>query len=234
MIKRILILCFLVISVAQAQEKLTAFGLQYKPIVPAAYFDAANIEAEWEEFQFDLAPKYSYSLGMVVRRGLNRTFSFETGINYIDRNYRLKVNNASISLDDFTDFSLRAYEVPYQLLTNVRVSNDIYLNVAFGMSHNIFASDVYSEGEEDYQFIQNTLKRRRIQMAMLANIGAEFRTEKDGIFYVGASLHRPWDEVGRVYPEYDDFNESAPSLDAHYLEVLGNFVTIDFRYFFHE
>ena len=81
MIKKILILCFLVISVAQAQEKLTAFGLQYKPIVPAAYFDAANIGAEWEEFQFDLAPKYSYSLGMVVRRGLNRTFSFETGIN---------------------------------------------------------------------------------------------------------------------------------------------------------
>ena len=171
---------------------------------------------------------------MVVRRGLNRTFSLETGINYIDRNYRLSVSNSTISLDDFTDFSLRSYEIPYQLLTNVRVSDNIYLNVAFGVSHNIFASDVYSEGEEDYKFIQNTLKRRRIQMAMLANIGAEFRTEKDGIFYIGASLHRPWDEVGRIYPEYDDFNESAPSLDAHYLEVLGNFVTIDFRYFFHE
>ena len=46
---------------------------------------------------------------------------------------------------------------------------------------------------EDYKFIQNTL-RRRIQMAMLANIGVEFRTEKDGIFYIGASLHRPWDD----------------------------------------
>ena len=71
-------------------------------------------------------------------------------------------------------------------------------------------------------------------MAMLANIGVEFRTEKDGIIYIGASLHRPWDEVGRIYPEHNDFNESAPSLDARYLEVLGNFVTIDFRYFFHE
>ena len=233
MIKRIFILCFFV-SVAQAQEKQTVFGLQYKPIVPASYFDAANISAEWDNFQFDLSPRYSYSLGMLIRRGLNKTFSLETGINYIDRNYRLIVNNTSISLDDFTDFSLRAYEIPYQLLTNVRVSNNIYLNVSFGASHNIFASDAYSEGEKDYQFIQNTLKRRRIQIAMLANIGAEFRTEKDGIFYIGASLHRPWNEVGRIYPEYDDFNESAPSLDAHYLEVLGNFVTIDFRYFFHE
>ena len=233
MIKRIFILCFFV-SLAQAQEKKTVFGLQYKPIVPAAYFDAANITAEWDNFQFDLSPRYSYSLGMVVRRGLNRNFSFETGINYIDRNYRLNIGNSTINLDDFTDLSLRTYEIPYQLLTNVRVSDDIYLNVSFGMSHNIFASDVYSEGEVDYQFTQNTLKRRRIQIAMLANIGAEFRTEKDGIFYVGASLHRPWDEVGRVYPEYDGFNENAPSLDAYYLEVLGNFVTIDFRYFFHE
>ena len=233
MIKRIFILCFS-ISIAQAQEKQAFFALQYKPIVPAAYFNAANISAEWGNFKFNLSPRYSYSLGMVVRREVNRTFSFETGINYIDRNYRLNASNSTINLNDFTDFSLRSYEIPYQLLTNVRVSDNIYLNVAFGVSHNIFASDVYSEGEEDYKFIQNTLKRRRIQMAMLANIGAEYRTEKYGIFYIGASLHRPWDEIGRIYPEYDYFNESAPSLDAHYLEVLGNFVTIDLRYFFHE
>ena len=233
MIKRIFILYFFV-SIAHAQEKQALFGLQYKPIVPVAYFDAANISAQWDNFQFNLSPKYSYSLGMVVRRGLNKTFSFETGINYIDRNYRLNTSNQTIKLDDFTDFSLRSYEIPYQILTNVRISNNIYFNVAFGVSHNIFASDVYSEGEIDYEFIQNTLRRKRIQMAMLANIGAEIRTENDGIFYIGASLHRPWDEVGRIYPEYDDFNESAPSLDAHYLEVIGNFVTIDFRYFFHE
>ncbi len=233
MIKRIFILCFFV-SVVQAQEKQTMFGLQYKPILPAAYFDANKISVVSDNFQFDLSPRYSYSLGMIVRRGLNKTFSFETGINYIDRNYRLSTGNSKINLDDFTDFSLRAYEIPCQLLTNVRVSNDIYLNVSFGMSQNIFASNVYSEGEVDYLFKQNTLKRRRIQMAMLANIGAEFRTKKDGIFYFGASLHRPWDEVGRIYPEYDDFNESAPSLDAFYIEVLGNFVTIDFRYFFQE
>ncbi len=219
---------------AHAQEKQALFGLQYKPIVPVAYFDAANISAEWDNFQFNISPRYSYSLGMVVRRGLNKTFSLETGINYIDRNYRLTTNNSTINLDDFTDFSIRSYEIPYLILTNVRVSNNIYLNVAFGISHNIFASDVYSEGEIDYKFIQNTLRRKRIQMAVLANMGAEFRTEKDGIFYIGTSLHRPCDEVVRIYPEYDDFNESAPSLDAHYLEVLGNFVTIDFRYFFHD
>lgn len=234
MIKRIVSICCCFISVVQAQEKSTVFGLQYKPIIPAAYFDASNSSASWEGYQFNLAPKYSYSLGMVVRTELNKTFFFETGINYIDRNYRLNAKNESIDLNDFTDFSLRAYEIPYQLLTYVQVSNDVYLNVAFGFSHNIFASDVYSEGESDYQFIQNTLKRKRIQMAMLANIGAEVRTKRNGIFYVGTSLHRPWKEIGRIYPEYDDFNEQAPSTDSYYIDVLGNFLTIDFRYYFQE
>lgn len=234
MIKRIVSICCCFISVVQAQEKSTVFGLQYKPIIPAAYFDASNSSASWEGYQFNLAPKYSYSLGMVVRTELNKTFFFETGINYIDRNLQLSTVNNYISLNDYTTFSIRSYEIPYQLLTYVQVSNDVYLNVAFGFSHNIFASDVYSEGEADYQFIQNTLKRKRIQMAMLANIGAEFRTKRNGIFYVGTSLHRPWKEIGRIYPEYDDFNEQAPSTDAYYIDVLGNFLTIDFRYYFQE
>ena len=81
---------------------------------------------------------------MVVRRGLNRTFSFETGINYIDRNYRLNASNSTINLNDFTDFSLRSYEIPYQLLTNVQVSENIYLNVAFGF-HIIYLLQMYTQ-----------------------------------------------------------------------------------------
>ena len=133
---------------------------------------------------------------MVSSKRIKQHLFLRNRINYIDRNYRLNASNSTINLNDFTDFSLRSYEIPYQLLTNVQVSDNIYFNVSFGLSHNIFASDVYSEGEEDYKFIQNTLKRRRIQMAMLANIGAEYRTEKDGIFYIWCFFaHRPWDEV---------------------------------------
>ena len=74
MIKRIVSICCCLVSVVQAQEKSTVFGLQYKPIIPAAYFDASNTSASWEGYQFNLAPKYSYSFGMVVRTELNKTF----------------------------------------------------------------------------------------------------------------------------------------------------------------
>ena len=153
-------------------------------------------------------------------------------MNYINRKLCLIIENETIQLNESTIFNFRAYEVPIQSLIYIRISNQIYLNTAFGFSFNIIASDSYSEGEQDYNFNQNTIKRRRIQTALLANIGAEFRANNKGIFYLGFSLHRPWKEIARVYPKYNDFNNEAPSSESYYIEIPGSFLTIDFRYFF--
>ena len=65
----------------------------------------------------------------------------------------------------------------------------------------------------------------------------EYQKEGKGHYYIGASLHRPWTEISRIYPEYDDgtttFNDEDFD-DKFFLEMLGNFITIDFRYFFAE
>ena len=235
MTKRFILLFCTLFSVVQAQEKLNVFGLQFKPIVPASYFDAASISDNQDGYWLTLSPRYSYSTGMVIRYGLSKTFSIESGLNLIQRNYRLDMKNPRELLSDYTDLGLRAYELPIQLLAYVRASERWYMNAAFGISQNTFASDVFSNGEISDNFYQNTGRRTRGQRALLANLGIEYRSVKDGFFYFGASLHRPWKEIARVYPEYDDginkFNNPlAPN--AFYLEVLGNFVTLDFRYFF--
>ena len=234
MTKRLMVLFCTLFSIAQAQEKLSVFGLQFKPIVPASYFDAANISGSQDGYQLNLNPRYSYSKGMVIRYGLNKALSIESGLNLIQRNYRLGIEKTTIDLSDYTDFGLRSYELPIQLLAYVRTSERWYLNAAFGISQNTFASDIFSTGEKSKDFYQNTGRRLRGQRALLANLGVEYRSAQDGFFYLGTSLHRPWKEIARVYPEYDDginkFNPIGP--DAFYLDVLGNFVTIDFRYFF--
>ena len=60
----------------------------------------------------------------------------------------------------------------------------------------------------------------------------EYRTEEKGCYYLGASLHRPFKAIAKVFPEYNDtinvFNEDK----EFSLDLLGNFITIDFRYFF--
>ena len=233
--KILFILFFYFAFNAKSQNSKTTFGLQYKPIIPSVYFNAADLSKSSKSYIFNLNPKYSNSFGMVIRNQINKTFSIESGLNFTQRNFELSITNDAINLLDFTTFGMRSYEFPIQLLTYVRASENWYLNIAFGISHNVLASDVKSYGEEKENFFfQNTFRRSGGYSAILANLGIEYRTDNKGYYYFGTSLHRPWRVIGRIYPEYDDkiniFNEDR----EFYFDMIGNFITIDFRYFFTE
>jgi hypothetical protein len=219
----------------KGQNNQTTFGLQYKPIIPAEYFNSSHINESVSDYYFNLSPKYSNAFGMILRHKINNTFSIEYGLNYTQRNYKLTINNKNIN--DYTTFGMRSYELPLQFLTYVRASEFWYLNVAFGISHNILASDIRSFGEKTDNYFQNTYRKNGGYRALLANIGMEYRTNEKGYYYIGASLHRPWTEISRIYPEYNDgyntFNNEVFD-EKFFLEILGNFITIDFRYFFTE
>jgi len=231
----IFILISFVLSI-NGQETKTTFGLQYKPIIPSKYFNSSHINKKFGEYTTNLTPKYSNVFGMIVRQKINKTFSIESSLNYTQKNYTLTINNSTDKIYDFTNFGLRSYEIPMQLLTYVRILNVWYINVAFGISHNVLASDVLSYGNNTNFFFQNTYRKNGGYTALLTNFGVEYRTKEKGSFYVGTSLHRPWGEIGRVYPEYTDeennFNGFNNFNDKLFLELTGNFITIDFRYFF--
>ncbi len=226
-------LCFFILS-AKSQNSRTTFGLQYKPIIPTAYFNSSNIFESSGAYNFKINPKYSNSFGMVIRHKINNTFSIESGLNYTQRNFKLSVTNSMINLDDFTTFGMRSYELPIQLLTYVRASEHWHLNVSFGISHNVLASDIFSYGEETEDYFQNTFRKSGGYRALLANIGMEYRTEEKGHYYFGASLHRPWKTIGKIYPEFKTDISHFNDDQKFSLDMLGNFVTIDFRYFFSE
>ena len=233
--KILFILLFYFVLNAKSQNSKTAFGLQYKPIIPTAYFNAADMSKTSASYIFNLEPKYSNSFGMVIRHQINKTFSVESGLNYTQRNFKLSITNSNINLADFTNFGMRSYEFPVQLLTYVRASENWYLNIAFGISHNVLASDIFSYGEEKNNFFfQNTYRKNGGHSALLANLGMEYRTESKGYYYFGTSLHRPWKAIGEIYPEYNDKAGNTFEDKAFYIDMLGNFITIDFRYFFTE
>ena len=233
--KILFILLFYFAINAKSQNNKTTFGLQYKPIIPSIYFNTADISKSSNSYSFNLSSKYSNSFGMIIRHQINTTFSIESGLNYTQRNFKLLITNRDIKLADFTNFSMRSYEFPIQLLTYVRVSEEFYLNIAFGISHNVLASDIFSYGEEkNYFFFQNTYRKSGGYSALLANLGMEYRTKSKGYYYFGTSLHRPWKAIGRIYPEYDDKINTFNKDKEFYFDMLGNFITIDFRYFFSE
>ena len=231
------LICVLLISCLdiKAQSNKTTFGLQYKPIIPAKYFNSSHVDESFGEYNFNLIPKYSNAFGMILRHKINKTFSIESGLNYIQRNYKLTIMNFQQDINDFTFFGMRSYEIPIQLLTYVRISEFWYLNVTFGISHNVLASNAISYGEID-TFSQETRRKEGGYRALLANIGMEYRTENKGHYYIGASLHGSFTEIGRVEPQYNDLTNyfNYQNEEKLFLEIPGNFITIDFRYFFAE
>ena len=239
MIKLIFILLLLVPFhlLAQNNTENFFFGVQFKPIISAAYFDAGGESKQWENYNLKIEPRFGQSLGMIIRCNLSSTFSTETGLNLVNRRYQLSIDNRDIALQDISNFNLRSYELPLQILSNVKISNKYFLNAAFGNSINIFASDIISFGEKNSFFFQSTSRRKRTQSALIAVLGMEYRTNEKGIFYLGFSLHRPWKNTARTYPEYNDgsntFNTQGPTgKDTKYLKISGNYLTLDLRYFF--
>ena len=78
---------FLLANFSIAQKGLTSFGMQFKPIVPVSYFKAGPINLSDSLVNIDIKQQTGYSMGMIIRHNVTNLISFETGINYVRRNY---------------------------------------------------------------------------------------------------------------------------------------------------
>lgn len=229
-----LIIVFFIPLLSRAQrdpnERLLTVGFQLRPVVASRFLDAGEQFASHGDFETTIKPKLGYTFGMLLRRGFTKTISIETGINYIRRNYKVTNVLDSVGAKDIMDFGLVSYEIPIQGLLYVRLGERFYMNNAFGISLNWFASDVGTVGENNRISQLTFIRKVPFNPALLANVGFEYRTEKSGFFYLGASLHRPLNRIATTRVKFD--------LDSmkyyNFIDLSGSFLTIDFRYFFHE
>jgi hypothetical protein len=213
-----------------AQEGILSFGMQYKPIFSNNFIGAGESTGEVDYFSVVRAPKFGHSFGMQIRRGFTKMFSYETGINYVKRNYSVVCSDDQNSLNSEFDFGLVGYEIPNQLLIYIRLGENFYMNTATGISLNWFASDVASSSS-DVKFLQRTfIKPGWLKLALIANLGFELRTEKKGIFYLGASLTNPFYNIATTQITYDE-NLSTPDKEI-LMDLRGGIFTFDLRYYF--
>ncbi|MGB0886733.1 MAG: outer membrane beta-barrel protein [Vicingaceae bacterium] len=229
----LIILILLLALKSDAQEKVTTFGIQLKPIIPLEFFNAGKQEVNNDGIQYINQPKFGMSFGMVIRKGLTKNISLETGLNFLKRNFDLTINDPDSSFSGTSDFSIVNYEIPLLCLVYVELSRKIFMNVAGGVSFDIYPTPLYVE--DDY--FTNAINRTFwVQPSLLANVGWEYRTEKSGYIYFGASLHRSFDKIFTEYVAYTHFDQSANRVvdDEAQFNLTGNYFTIDIRYFFHE
>jgi hypothetical protein len=219
--------CQLQTNFCSAQSRLTTFGIQFKPIFPVGFLGTGKqtVLVDSVNVKFDLALKSGYNFGMVIRKGFSDLLALETGINYVKRKYHLEVTDSDFG--ESSDFRMIGYEIPASLLVYIRLGEQIFMNASLGASADMYASNVRSSGEYHNTL---TVRNHTFQAAIVANIGWEYRTLKSGYFYIGASLHRPFDYELTSKAHYD---RGIKELDV-YQPLSGSYLTMDVRYFFHE
>lgn len=204
------------------------FGMQFKPIIPINYFGAGPQVLADTVAEVTVAPKLGYNIGMVVRKDFSDLLSFETGINYIRRNYNIDAYEAKRDTSAHTDFGFVSYQIPLQGLVYIRLSEQIYMNTSGGVGIDWYASHVQSNS--DNALIQHlSLRTYWMHFSVLANIGFEWRTEKSGGFYLGASFVNP---IKKITDTKIDYYYGNTSKQRYETQLNGTFITVDLRYFF--
>ena len=212
-----------------SQEKVTTFGIQLKPIIPIEFFNAGKLEETKNNIQYINQPKFGLSFGMVIRKGLTKSLSIETGLNFLKRNFDLTINDPDSSFSGKSDFSIVNYEIPVLGLVFVRLGRNMFMNVAGGVSFDIYPTPLFTS--DDYY--ANAVNRNQwIQPSLLINLGWEYRTEKSGYIYLGASLHRTFSSNFKEFVTYKGI--SGDRREEVTFDLVGNYFTLDIRYFFHE
>lgn len=213
---------------AKGQQGVTTFGIQLKPIFPLSYFDP-TVELERPSLQSTIELTGGYAFGMSVRVGLTKAISLETGIGQIQRRYSFTVVNDTAGYSDGSDFKYVGYEIPVTALVYIRLGEETYMNAALGFSADFYPSDVQRDVEDGRIYV---FRNRWAQLGVIGNMGVEYRTYKSGIFYLGATFHRPFGEMAIADVTY----YNRPSFFPYTVRgaLNGSYLTVDLRYYFHE
>ena len=203
-------------------------GIEFKLIqnIPVFNLDSAVLIDPDQNFRAVYELQDGFGFGGVIRMRLSRVWNLETGLHYTRRRYRFQINDLQTSFSDETHFRVVGYEIPLKGLVYIQLGDDLYMNVALGASANFFASDVI--GLQNIYNIKG-FKPSWVRLGVMGNVGVEYRTRKDGYFYLGASWHQMVGEIMRTEINY--FREGSPPASRQRDILDGTYFAIDFRYF---
>lgn len=212
------------------------FGFQLRPIIPNAYLNTDFETASLPNFTYSAKSNVGISFGAIIRKPLGKFWNLETGLNFVKRNYTLGFDlNDSVQVSSKQNMTFISYEIPLQALIYVRLGKSWYMNASAGISIDFFPSETETFSSEKldstyYDFSQKTYRIRWRALAAQSNLGFEYRTEKKGYYYLGASFHRPF---GRIAGS-ESYIESTSGSDRLWLSLSGSYFSIDLKYFLYD
>lgn len=208
------------------QKNVMTVGIQYKPIFPVNFLGSGKLSDTYDGVTVENGLTSGYSAGMIIRKGFSDLISLETGINYVRRNYSLVFTEGSFRGE--SRYRVVSYEIPLLFMVYTQLFEKIYMNGSLGPSLTMYPSSLITY-DPDY-FRQLALRNQIFNPAINANIGWEYRTEKSGYFYIGASFQRPFEYI---FTSLDSYKRNGKEFTIA-RRLSGTYLTLDLRYFFHE
>lgn len=215
-----------------SQKGITTFGLQYKPIIPNRFIGTFEQEFNSDQLESHIRQLLGHSFGGVIRHGLNKTISLETGINMTYRNFGLNFSVPDSGYTATSDVTVVSYEIPVSCLIYIQLGKQFFMNTSLGSALTLFPSNVFKsiwiQGTESFRM--EGAYKHKVQGALIANFGFEYRTRSSGYFYLGTSYHLPYSPIITKALSY----EHPPGQSLSIQNVRGSYLTLDLRYFFNE
>jgi hypothetical protein len=212
----------------QGQVGVTTFGIQAKPVIPFRFFDPLTT-AERPNVRGEIELDGGFAFGMSVRVGITNAVSLETGIGQIQRRYDFRLMNDTSGYVDGDQVRYVGYEIPITGLVYIRLGEHTWMNAALGFSLDMYPSDVQRDVEQGRIYI---FRQNWAQFGVIGNMGVEYRTPKSGTFYLGATFHRPFNDMATADLTYYQPHSFFPYTMRTVLD--GSYLTADLRYYFHE
>jgi hypothetical protein len=220
-----------------AQKGIATVGIAIRPLIPINYFDVRNETLALDSFTTTFSAPRGLNYGMLIRSGITDMISIETGIYYTSRRYSMLLEDNHSDFSDKSNFTFVAYEIPVLGLIYIQLSEKVYMNNAMGVSMSMFPSNIFTQ---DTHFDHWGYRYRWNRFGLLANVGFEYRTEKSGYFYLGASYQTLIGNM--IFSRVDYFRHAGIPQQGQNVRRTergefahsGSYFTIDLRYFFHE
>ncbi len=210
------------------------FGFVASPVIPNNFIGDVhtNMQDTASSMFATFTHKTGFTFGAVVRIGITKTISIETGLSQVRRNYGIDVNIPDSGFAGSQRLSFVNYDLPINGLFYVQLSETWYMNAAIGFSITQYPTDTRDTIRFDQKNAAAVEARRtnRTYFAANAGLGFEYRTKKYGTFYLGGGAKVPFKDPFFGVVLY--YNSSSSSFKkVAYNPISSGYFTLDFRYF---
>jgi hypothetical protein len=230
----ILVLAFHTGGTVQSQKRRLGsyFGVQVRPVLPTRFIGESSLTLTQDGFSTTFDQSLGYSFGGIIRKEFTQLLGIESGINFTQRNYGIRMEIPDSNVFATNDMSFISYDIPINALVYIQLADRLFANASFGIATVFKPSNVgvLTLPGGSHSFTHTGRLYSKASLEFNANLGIEFRTKKSGYFYLGGSGRIPFKPVFELIAQYKYQGYKNTIREG----VDGSFLAIDIKYFFPE